>query len=186
MFAGTVVALLIQGVFARPDLTDMVSKNMKSIGGGASIFLFAPYNGNRYELSMASTSVFFSYETFLQNKWSFEVSPSVYYANFVHGDQYFSLGTTAGFNFYFNDHDLLPYINAGVAFGLDQFGQNNSITIKPTLSVGLVKEIKDQLYFDIGVHVPTFIGFSSNNNGNRFGLVDITFPVYFGIQYYYM
>jgi hypothetical protein len=176
----------VSAVSASPDLTDLVSNDMHVISGGASFDLSLPYNTalKRYDFNYLSTNLSFGYEVFFSHKWSFEVSPAV--ALYIYStDAFLGLSGSTYINYFFSDHYVIPYIGMGIALDYQHTNEYSSFGMNPAFVVGVVKEIKDKYYFDFHVGLPTFIGFTADNNGSRFGFVNVSVPVYFGIRYYY-
>jgi len=180
------IGICLATISARPDLTDLVSKDMHAISGGGSFNLSFPYSttDKNYASSSLSTNLYFGYEVFFRNKWSFQFSPAFSIYTYTNTTE-FELSGTAHINYYFADHDFIPYIGMGISLNNYHAGSYYSFVVKPDFRIGFVKEIKDRFYFDASLGIPTFIGFTTDNQNTRFGFVDSSVPLYFGIRYYY-
>ncbi len=181
-----IVAAFSATIFAEPDLSDMVSQNMKSIGGGGHLSThFRYYEDDGYELRSFGTSAYFSYESFFANRWSFRLSPSFGVWMYDDDDGSLSIDASVGINRYFGESGFIPYVHIGLSSDYYLRNHRNRLDISPKAAIGFVREIRDRFYLDVNLRLPTFVGLKIDENGADFGLRGFSTPISFGFKYYY-
>lgn len=173
--------------YADLDYSDKIPNNVKSLGASGSFYVsfYREYGG--YELDVIYTQGSFKYEKYFKEKWSFNVNPTI---GFTFFDSYnsFNVGAYSRFRRYFNKQHTIPYLSFGIytTYILSDFDDPfHIVDIAPSLSIGLIKEIKDDFYFDLSLGIPTMVSLRFGSGGANFGLTDFQIPISFGFKKYF-